>query len=511
MICFNIFYKDCLHTILEICKEKTVFEMKALISSVLDYEYSEFFMYLGNYGFIDTEDLMDLPLTTFGLESGKIFSLFILNFNYQDIYWKICCTEKIVGNSPISQVGYFLRDGTKIKSNSPVCYACSIYCHPSSNKELVLGNKFSCMCGLVSSENIKTCTFSHCKELSSYLDIYDKNSNYALSNIKSVNNFHTENLNQRGKSQIVESFKKTLERKFDFERSVKFGMQRVKMYESDEIKKKVISHVPIEDLKAESLENSVLSKLDLKDEFVKSLLKWFRKIFFKWCDKPICNNCNTKCSNIIETVSSNDEEQKWLAFQTELYSCNNCNKTVRFPRYNNPEKLCSTKTGRCGEWANLFGSILRCFNYETRFVDNFEDHVWNEYYSQSLKRWIHVDSCETAWDTPLIYEQGWGRNMTFILAYSINGVYDVTRRYVKDWDLIEKRRNKSEVDRMYATIIWQNNILRRNIETEIIESLEKRDLDEQYELLRLKSTIGAELAGRQSGSENWRRDRGEFK
>ena len=513
MICFNIFYMDCLHTIVEVCNEKTVLEMKALISSVLDYEYSEFSMYLGDYGFIDSEDLMDLPLATFGLDCGKIFSLFVLNSNYRDIYWKICCTEKIVGNSPITQVGYFLRGGddTKIKTNFLVCYACSIYCHPDSNKELKLGNNFSCMCGLLSSENIKKCTFSYCDELSTYPDIYDKNSKTALSNIKSVNNFHAENLNKREKSRIVESNKNSLERKFDFERSVNFGMQRVKMYETDEIKKKVTLHVPIEDLTKESIENYVISKLDFKDEFVKSLLKWFRKIFFKWCDKPICNYCNKKCSNIIGTVPPNDEEQKWLAFQTELYSCDNCNKTVRFPRYNNPVKLCSTRSGRCGEWANLFGCILRCLNYEVRFVDNFEDHVWNEYYSESLKRWIHVDSCETAWDTPLIYEQGWGRNMTFILAHSVDGVYDVTRRYVKDWDLIQSRRNKSEVDRMCAIIDLQNSNLRRDINPDIIELLVKRDFDEQAELLKLKSTTEAKLIGRQSGSENWRRDRGEFK
>ena len=27
MICFNIFYMDCLHTIVEVCNEKTVLEM----------------------------------------------------------------------------------------------------------------------------------------------------------------------------------------------------------------------------------------------------------------------------------------------------------------------------------------------------------------------------------------------------------------------------------------------------------------------------------------------------
>ena len=92
-----------------------------------------------------------------------------------------------------------------------------------------------------------------------------------------------------------------------------------------------------------------------------------------------------------------------------------------------------------------------------------------------------MDSCETAWDTPLVYEQGWGRNMTYILAYSVHGVYDVTKRYVKDWEVVEKRRKKSDLENLGRMIEQKNNELRvKHLDN--IEDLLKRDALEIQEL-----------------------------
>ena len=122
--------------------------------------------------------------------------------------------------------------------------------------------------------------------------------------------------------------------------------------------------------------------------------------------------------------------------------------------------LLATRRGRCGEWANCFCLCLRAAGLPARWLMDWSDHVrvlapakpsnlkpsaafpwhslqrrrvcsvwtcrlaawwsaaerqtgepgysfpqvWCEYWSEALERWVHVDPCEAAWDTPLLYE-----------------------------------------------------------------------------------------------------------
>jgi peptide-N4-(N-acetyl-beta-glucosaminyl)asparagine amidase len=68
--------------------------------------------------------------------------------------------------------------------------------------------------------------------------------------------------------------------------------------------------------------------------------------------------------------------------------------------------------GRCGEWAQVFTLCCRAMGYEARSVNDWTDHVWCEYYSPDLDRWIHADSCEARRDSPMLYEAGWGKSGT---------------------------------------------------------------------------------------------------
>ena len=67
------------------------------------------------------------------------------------------------------------------------------------------------------------------------------------------------------------------------------------------------------------------------------------------------------------------------------------------------------RQGRCGEWANCFALILRAFGYLTRHVNDFKDHVWCEFFSETEQRWIHVDPCEGLVDKSKVYDHGWGK------------------------------------------------------------------------------------------------------
>jgi len=75
--------------------------------------------------------------------------------------------------------------------------------------------------------------------------------------------------------------------------------------------------------------------------------------------------------------------------------------------------------------------------------------------------------------------------MTYVLAYSIHGIYDVTRRYVKDYEVIVKRRKKEDERRLNKFIVDTTNSIRSNLAPELIEPLFLRDDLETNELFKI--------------------------
>lgn len=182
---------------------------------------------------------------------------------------------------------------------------------------------------------------------------------------------------------------------------------------------------------------------------------------------------------------------------------------TRFPRYNHPEKLLETRKGRCGEWANCYCLCLRALDFDARYVLDWTDHVWCEVYSGSQERWLHSDPCEDAMDKPLIYEHGWKKQLSYVIAFSYYQCLDVTWRYSSKHAEVMKRR--TECDEQWL-IDYANELSRKRqvtLSKERREQIQMRLMREIVEFLSPKQIKEGEDVGRQSGSLQWRISRGE--
>ena len=209
------------------------------------------------------------------------------------------------------------------------------------------------------------------------------------------------------------------------------------------------------------------------------------------------------------------EERVGVASRVEVYQCQLCNKETYFPRFNNPRTLMTWRKGRCGEWANCFCALTVAAGFTTRFVLDLTDHVWGEIYSTEQQRWIHCDPCENAFDASLMYESGWGKSLSWIFAFESGGICrDVSRRYSRKWDadMLQRRINFGS---MQLTRILTSRASTRWAESEdmeftkcIEETLGKKSKSEAESSSSLLKP--EEARGRISGSEEWRRARGEL-
>ena len=148
---------------------------------------------------------------------------------------------------------------------------------------------------------------------------------------------------------------------------------------------------------------------------LKRLLVWFREEFpYYYSGCLQCDSKDTHIGRYIGCVYPSSDERDNRAGVCELYCCKECGAISRFPRYHSMRKVLSTRRGRCGEYSILIMRILEQLGYESRYVADWEDHVWAEV--RIGNRWVHVDSCEASIDEPLLYHS-WGKKQTHIYSF----------------------------------------------------------------------------------------------
>ncbi|XP_068751689.1 peptide-N(4)-(N-acetyl-beta-glucosaminyl)asparagine amidase-like [Montipora capricornis] len=321
-----------------------------------------------------------------------------------------------------------------------------------------------------------------------------------------------------GQPSIISSLSasSTMDNEKDFLLRLQSLLQHVLLYEDEDLQRRTRNIIPITDLMKKAKESSEMTKrggeagVSEQDCLILELLNWFKGSFFKWVDKPLCASCGS-ITFAIGVVPPTPEEALWGAGNVESYKCQKCGKKTRFPRYNHPAKLLETRQGRCGEWANCFTLICRAVGFDSRHVLDWTDHVWTEIYSEAQQRWLHCDACENTCDKPLIYEAGWGKKLSYIIAFSHEQVLDVTWRYSAKHDEVRKARtlvSEDWLEKALATLTEERQI---NLSEERRKVLMERQVKELVEFFTIKTVRDGELQGRVSGDLAWRLLRGETK
>lgn len=311
-------------------------------------------------------------------------------------------------------------------------------------------------------------------------------------------------------------FPRVLKTNNEFLRSLEHFSDSVIQYEDELLQKSALQLMPLERFKQSAIEKlRKIQKLIIKGEInepepslddliLEELAAWFKNEFFTWINSAPCRVCKNQNTQPMGTSSMD-------GVRIEKYFCgtNSCNATTEFPRYNDIQKLLVTRSGRCGEFANCFTFLCRCLKYDARYIYCTSDHVWTEVYNHTKKRWIHVDPSENVFDSPLMYEAGWKRNLEYVIAFSKDDIQDVTWRYSSNHDALMRRRKMCPENEMNQVLMELRKKRQSDVSKARKKFLDLRTLAELAELMIQRQPTEDERRGRTSGNLKWRLERGE--
>lgn len=294
---------------------------------------------------------------------------------------------------------------------------------------------------------------------------------------------------------------------------IQHSFHHTKQYSDAALQRAALEVIPVADLekRANELKEKTAGAVSYRDALLLELLHWYKSDFFKWVNAPDCAHCASGNQKMVMKggTAPTAEERAGAAGHTELYECSNCRGHTRFPRYNDLRKLLTWRKGRCGEWANCFTLCCTAMGFEARYVVDWTDHVWTEVWSDAQGRWLHCDCCEDKCDIPLLYEAGWGKKLTYVLAFTPTHVFDVTKRYTRKWDEVLTRRNLIDENFLQMQIAAFNEQIAANLDPIKLVTLFERLESERAELETPIPTETQGLEGRISGNLEWKIARGE--
>lgn len=309
------------------------------------------------------------------------------------------------------------------------------------------------------------------------------------------------------------------QREREFLEKVTSQLHHMDTYEDPAARAAALAVIPVDrleeqaraQLEAARSSGEEVGEEDFRDLLLLQLKEWFKTDFFKWQDAPPCPGCGGKTEGG-GPVEPTTEERAGGAGRVEGWRCvaPACGQPARYPRYHSrPARLLETRRGRCGEWANCFVLCCRALGFDTRLVLDWTDHVWAEVWSHKEDRWLHVDPGEAV-DSCLIYEVGWGKKLTYVIAHSKDEVQDVTWRYSKDHAATRARRHLVRPSWLTATLLRLSADRQAGRSQEERDRLRNRRVGECLSLLTPREAGEGDSAGRRTGSVAWRTARGEL-
>lgn len=125
------------------------------------------------------------------------------------------------------------------------------------------------------------------------------------------------------------------------------------------------------------------------------------------------------------------------------------------------------------------------------------------------KRWIHVDPSDNIVDAPLMYQYGWKRNISYIIAYSRDDIQDVSWKYFNKHQNLLKYRTRCSEKELLKSILLIREKRQKNCSKLRKRFIKMRTLNEVIQMLLPRQPTENEKKGRSSGSLSWKLSRGE--